>query len=270
MSRPSVALFIPTCDEEGRIATVLSRLAEVRDLVDEVVIVDDGSTDGTLKEIEAAPIPCTVIRHETRRGLGEGFRTAYRHILDGGHEVFAVMAGNGKDDPRELDRLLGPIFEGRADYVQGSRYNPAGGVSEGLPAHRSVAIRVFTRAISLLYRKSMTDCSNGYRAYRTSLLREPRIDWSAAWLGQSYQIEIYLLIRAIMLGYRLAEVPVSKIYPKDAKAYSKARAIDWWNMFKPVIWCWLRFDRLSARSADYRRFAAPEQASGQTSEASKP
>jgi dolichol-phosphate mannosyltransferase len=268
--RPSTVLFIPTYDEEGRIETVLARLTEVKHLVDEVVIVDDGSTDGTLREIAAAPVRCTVLRHETRRGLGEGFRTAYRHLLPRGHEVFAVFAGNGKDDPRDLPRVLGPILEGRADYVQGSRYNPAGGVSEGLPTHRNLAIRVFTTSISLLYGKKLTDCSNGYRAYRTALLKDPRVDWSAAWLGRSYQIEIYLLLKAMMLGYRVTEVPVSKIYPKDAKPYSKARAIDWWNMLKPVVWCLFRLDRMARMSQDHAAVATLEQAGGNSSGARLP
>jgi hypothetical protein len=156
------------------------------------------------------------------------------------------MAGNGKDDPHDLVRVLPPVQEGRADYVQGSRWHPEGGVSQGLPAHRGLAIRAFTRTISLLYRHPMTDCSNGYRAYTTALLKDPRVDWAAPWQGVSYQVEIYLLLTAIRLGYRVVEVPVSKIYPVDGKAYSKARKIDWWNMAKPIVWCTLGLDRPGA------------------------
>jgi dolichol-phosphate mannosyltransferase len=223
---------------------VLARVALVRDWIDEVVVVDDGSTDASLAEVAASGVAPTVLRHGNRRGLGESFRTAYRHVLARSHEVFAVMAGNGKDDPRELPRVLGPVFDGRADYVQGSRFHP-GGRSERLPIHRWLAIHGFTRAISLAFGQPLTDCSNGYRAYRTRLLTDPRIDWEAAWQGSSYQVEIYLLLKAIALGYRVTEVPVSKIYPADGKPYSKAKARDWWNLLKPVIWCRLGLDRPS-------------------------
>ena len=84
------------------------------------------------------------------------------------------MAGNGKDDPQQIDRVLAPVLGDEADYVQGSRF-ATGGVTEGLPAHRNLAIRVFTRTFSLLVGHRFTDCANGYRAYCTTLLRDDRL-----------------------------------------------------------------------------------------------
>jgi len=239
-------LFVPCFNEEGRIGAVLNRAAEVGELLDEIVVVDDGSSDGSLAELETVGVRCTVLRHPQRRGLGEAFRTAYRHALARGHAVFCVVAGNGKDDPRELPRVVGPVHAGRADYVQGSRFHPAGGRSERLPEHRDLAIRVFTGCVSLVAGHRFTDASNGFRAYRAALLEDPRIDWSAAWLGSSYEVEAYLLIQASRLGYRVVEVPTSKIYPADGRAYSKARPIDWLRFCKPLLWCALGLDRLGA------------------------
>ncbi len=105
----------------------------------------------------------------------------------------------------------------------------------------------------------MTDCSNGFRAYSTALLRDPRIDWEAPWQGVSYQVEIYLLLAALKNGYRVVEVPVKKVYPRDGKPYTKASAIDWWNMAKPVVWCTLGLDRIGAR-----RRALPRETTGTT------
>jgi glycosyltransferase involved in cell wall biosynthesis len=246
VSHPRTALLVPCFNESSRIGGVLAKLPEVLDLVDEVVVVDDGSTDGSLDQVRGAPVTVTILEHGRRRFLGEVIRTYYRHVLARGHEVAAVMAGNGKDDPRQLRALLRPIFAGEADYVQGSRYRE-GGASERLPWHRALAIRAFTRAISLIAGHPMTDCSNGFRAYRTEILRDPRVDWEAPWQGVSYQVEIYLLLTAIRLGYRVTEVPVTKIYPDDGKAYSKARPVDWWNMAKPIVWCTLGLDRLGPR-----------------------
>ena len=245
-------MLLPCFNESGRIGRVLEQLLEVRDLVDEVVVVDDGSTDGSQDEVRASPLPVTLLEHGSRRFLGEVIRTFYRHALARGFEVVAVMASNGKDDPRNLRQLLRPIFAGEADYVQGSRY-AAGGTSERLPRHRALAIHLFTRAISLLSGRRTTDASNGFRAYRSEILRDPRIDWEAPWQGVSYQVEIYLLLATIRLGYRVTEVPVTKLYPKDGKAYSKATAGDWWNMAKPIVWCALRLDRSGRRAAEHPR-----------------
>lgn len=248
MSRDTTILFVPCFNERGRIGPLLSRIAAVRPAIDELLLVDDGSTDGSPDEAVAAAGNCTILRHRRRSGLGEAFRTAYRHALAREHAVFCVMAGNGKDDPADLGRVLGPVQAGEADFVQGSRFHPGGGKSERLPLHRRWAIKAFTRGASALLGGRFTDCSNGFRAYRTALLTDPRIDWCAPWLGSSYQVEIYLLVAAARHGYRVVEVPTSKIYPADGRAYSKASAGDWFRMLKPLAWNALGLDRVTAET----------------------
>lgn len=249
MSRPATILFVPCFNEQGRIGPLLDRMIGVVQAVDEILVVDDGSTDGSLAEVRAAAVRCTILKHRQRRGLGEAFRTAYRHTLQRGHDIFCVMAGNGKDDPRELARVVGPVQQGIADYVQSSRFHPQGGRSARLPLHRRLAIHAFTGAASAVCGRPFTDCSNGFRAYRTELLTDPRIDWCAPWLGSSYQVEIYLLLAAVRLGFRVVEVPASKTYPVDGQAYSKARFVDWFRMCKPLVWCALGLDRRGRRRA---------------------
>jgi len=245
LSRPSTLLFVPCFNEERRIGGVLRRVAEVGGAIDECLVVDDGSTDGSLDEVRASPVSCTVLRHGERRGLGEAFRTAYRHALEADHEVFCVLAGNGKDDPLELPRVAGPVQGDEADFVQGSRFHPRGGRSERLPGHRDLAIRLFSLVASVVCRRRLTDASNGFRAYRTTLLRDPRIDWCAPWLGSSYQVEIHLLVRACKLGYRVIEVPTTKIYPADGRPYSKAVLMDWFRLCKPLLYGGLGLDHPS-------------------------
>ena len=123
----------------------------------------------------------------------------------------------------------------RADYVQGSRFLE-GGLSAGLPTHRTAAIHLFTLTFSLLVGRRLTDCTNGFRAYRTSILRDPRIEWTQSWL-RTYELEYYLHYKVIQSDYRVIEVPVSKIYrPSPDGSYSKMRGRDWLIALKPLFY----------------------------------
>jgi dolichol-phosphate mannosyltransferase len=80
----------------------------------------------------------------------------------------------------------------------------------------------------------MTDTTNGYRALRLSLLDDPRLDLDQPWLD-AYDLEPYLLLRAIRLGYVVREVPVSKVYPPRGQPYTKMRPVtDWWSILRPI------------------------------------
>jgi dolichol-phosphate mannosyltransferase len=235
--KPSTIVFLPVYNEGEFIEPLLANFKGVLadELVDEVLAVDDGSTDETAA-ILAACDHCTVITHPRRQGCGDAIRSAYRYALHHQYDVFVIMAGNGKDDPAQIERLVRPILDDEADYVQGSRYL-AGGESSGLPRHRNVAIRLFTWAFSLALWRRYTDCTNGFRAYRTSLLRDERIGWDQDWLGHSYEIEFYMHYKATQLGYRVKEVPVSKVYRQARPgAHTKVRARDWVTNLKPLVY----------------------------------
>jgi dolichol-phosphate mannosyltransferase len=166
-------------------------------------------------------------------------KTLFQYALDHGYDIVVTQAGNDKDDPRELPRLLNPIFQGEADFVQGSRFLP-GGSYGNTPFYRILATRfVHPWLFSLAVGKRLTDTTNGYRAFRTSLLRDPRINWRQQWLDK-YELEPYLLYRTIRLGYRQQEAPVSKTYPPHEQGYTKMKPISgWWSILRPVIYLWL-------------------------------
>jgi dolichol-phosphate mannosyltransferase len=231
-----VIAFMPVYNQEAQIEWVLDRFKPVLDqgTVQEVLAVDDGSTDRTA-EILRSSDHCTVITHERRRGIGDAIRSAYRYTLERDYDIFQIMAGNGKDDPAEIPVVLAPLLGNDADYVQGSRF-AEGGVSKGLPSHRGLAIRLFTWTFSLFVGHRFTDCTNGFRAYRTSILRDQRLDWSQEWLG-TYELEYYVHYKAVQLGYRVAEVPVSKTYRRSpGDSYSKMRGRDWLIALKPLFY----------------------------------
>jgi dolichol-phosphate mannosyltransferase len=145
------------------------------------------------------------------------------------------MAGNNKDEPREIPRLVQPIVEAGYDLVQGSRFLPGGGYGN-MPRYRVLATKLHPFLFSLAARKWVTESTNGFRAFRTALLRDPRIDWRQPWLDK-YELEPYLLFKAIRLGYRTTEAPVTKIYPPKKLGYTKMKPIiGWWSILRPVVY----------------------------------
>ena len=144
------------------------------------------------------------------------------------------MAGNGKDDPREIPRIASPVKKEGLDYVQGSRYLP-GGRRERNPFLRRVFTRLFPVFWTWLVGVRCTDVTNGFRAYRVSILTDPRIDVWQDWLD-GYELEYYLHYKALTLGYKFAERPVSKVYPNQRGSYTKISPIrHGWQIVGPLI-----------------------------------
>jgi dolichol-phosphate mannosyltransferase len=223
-----VAVVLPVFNESAASVRLVHRMPSC---VTTTFVVDDGSDDGGCEAAEAAG--AVVIRHERNRGIGAAIRTGLDAARDSGHEIAVVMAGNGKDRPEEIPLLLERIDAGY-DYVQGSRF-AAGGRSVNLPLLRGLLIHAFTFVFRVLSGFAGTDVTNGFRAYRLSLLDDPRIRLHQSWLDR-YELEYYLHWKAITLRYRVCEAAVTKTYPERRSGYSKIRpVIDWWHMVRPVL-----------------------------------
>ena len=229
----SVAAIAPAYNERTKIGEVVRRVP--RDVVDEVIVVDDGSTD------ESATIArdcgATVISLGRTLGVGAAIRAGYSYAVERGYDVAVVMAGNNKDAPEEIPVLVDPIADGRATFVQGSRFLKKDQSFGAMPLYRRVATRLHPLLFSAAARKRVTESTNGFRAIHTTILRDPRLDLNDPRLD-GYELEPYLYLRAIRLGYSTCEVPVSKVYPpKSLGRQTKMKPItDWWAILRPIIW----------------------------------
>jgi dolichol-phosphate mannosyltransferase len=230
----SIQMILPALNEAGKIGRSVERIP--RTIVDQVVVVDDGSSDGTAAEAEGAG--AVVLRHAVNRGVGAAIRTGIQHALDNGVDLCGILAGDDQDNPEEIDRLAGAIVDDGYDFVQGSRY-VRGGSRLNQPLSRTVMTRSYSVAFSLCTLRRITDATNGFKLFRAEMCRQLDIDQE--WLDR-YELEPYLLYQAIRRGFKVREVPVTKYYPADRTVgYTKMRASrDWWRISRPLLLLTLR------------------------------
>ena len=226
-----VVAIAPVLDESPKIRQVIRRIPG--EVVDQTVVVDDGSSDDSAAVSEA--LGATVLRLGQTLGVGAAIRTGYEHAVESGFDVAVVLAGNNKDAPEEIPRLLDPIATNQADLVQGSRYLAPTGSYGDMPTYRRVATRVHPLLFSLVAGRRVTDSTNGFRAVHRRVLEDARIDLGQPWLDE-YELEPYLFLRTIRLGYRVAEVPVTKIYPPRHQGQTKMKpVVGWWSILRPLL-----------------------------------
>jgi dolichol-phosphate mannosyltransferase len=170
-------------------------------------------------------------------GVGAAIRTGLKYGVEKGYDVMVVMAGNDKDDPSEIPKLVAPILERDADYVQGSRY-ARGGAYGKMPLHRTVLTRAYPWLVRVVTGFPITDATNGFRAISAKFLKDPRVNMDQVWLDRG-ELEYYLQLKALMLGFKFEEVAVTKIYPDLSayKNYTKIRPVyDWLRNLRPIFY----------------------------------
>jgi dolichol-phosphate mannosyltransferase len=230
MTEPLVAVVIPALNEAGKIGRVLDKMP--RDDRFETIVVDDGSSDGTGDEARAHGAS-VVLRHEHRGGVGAAIRDGWLAGIERGRPWLALISGDDQHEPGELQGALDVALERGADYVQGSRWMP-GGTTPGIQAGRSIGTRVYSIVFSLLVGRRISDATNGFRLFRADVLRDPNIELRQAWLD-SYDLEPYVLYKAVRGDYRVIEFPCTVRYHSD-ETYTKMRGLkDWWRLFRPAL-----------------------------------
>jgi dolichol-phosphate mannosyltransferase len=232
-------------NENVKLRRVIERfLKSPARLMADYLVMDDCSTDGTTEMIRSfTDKGVMTIRHEKQSGVGAAIRTAIRYAQKNRYEVLVIMAGNDKDDPDEIPSVVKPIVEDGYDFVQGSRYKGAVGTGGDMPFYRKVATRLHPMLMSFFTGAVVSDSTNGFRAFRLAIVDDPRVDLDQPWLN-AYELEPYLMFKAIKLGYKFTEVFVTKIYPPRKLGYTKMKPlVGWWSILKPVFYLGLGIKR---------------------------
>ena len=184
-----------------------------RDWVDEVVLVDDKSTDDTLEVARALPLH--LIWHPHNVGYGGNQKTCYLEALRRGADAVVMLHPDGQYEPTLIPKLVDPILRGEADLVLGSRLaEPGMALAGGMPRYKYVANRALTGVENRVLGTRLSELHTGYRAYSRELLLTVPFLRNA--LDFSFDSE--MLLQAAHFGFRIAEVPARSRYFDDASS----------------------------------------------------
>ena len=193
-----VVAIVPAFDEQEAVAAVVREIRAFDQSID-IVVVDDGSADGTAAAAAAAG--ASVVSLPFNLGIGGAVQTGFKYALERGYDVAVRLDGDGQHDPTELPKLLEPLGRDEADVVVGSRF--AGGERDYRPPlARRAGIRWFAHLVSLLTRQKLTDTTSGFQAVNARGIRLFAADYP-----HDYP-EVEAAVMVVRHRLRIKEVPV--------------------------------------------------------------
>jgi glycosyltransferase involved in cell wall biosynthesis len=195
-----VIVIIPAYNEAHSIEEVIRKTRELSTLV---IVVDDGSNDGTSEVCRSMNVK--VIRNSRRMGKGIALKRGIIEAIKYDPDIVVTLDADGQHDPFDVPKLLEPILNSEADIVIGSRYFEA--AMRELPQQRRIGLSVINRLNTLLTSTDVKDSQSGFRAYDKSVIEK-----IVAYTSTGYGVETEQLALADSYGFRIVEVPVKINY----------------------------------------------------------
>lgn len=221
-----LSVLMPVYNERDTLVEIVKQVIDTG-LVHEVVMVDDGSTDGSreiMQQWTDDPV-VKVIYHEQNKGKGSAIRTA---IAAAQGEVMVIQDADLEYDPRDYPKLLQPIEEGRADVVYGSRF--IGGPARKVYFWHRVGNLMLTLFTNILYNIDLTDMETCYKCFRSEVVRDMTLH------SRRFELEPEITAKIAKRGYRIYEVPIS-YYGRE---YHEGKKITGWDAI-PAVWTLLKY-----------------------------
>jgi glycosyltransferase involved in cell wall biosynthesis len=189
----------------------------------EIVIVDDGSTDGTRDILDqwrtSPPADVVIIYHEANSGKGAALRTGFQHATG---DIIVIQDADLEYDPRDYLKLLEPLLEGRAPVVYGSRF--LGGPRSAMSLSHTLGNQLLTITTNLLYGTSLSDMETCYKCFRRDVIH------GMVLRSRAFEIEPELTAKILKRGYTIFEVPISY----NGRSFHEGKKIGWRDGFSAV------------------------------------
>jgi len=221
-----ISIVIPVFNEESTILDIIKRIQNIG-MDKEIIIVDDGSNDGTrgiLKNLKEDNIK--IFYHDKNQGKGAALKTGFLHVEG---DVIIIQDADLEYDPIEYSRLIEPIIKGHADVVYGSR------LSGGRPQRvymfwHKVGNNILTLFTNILYNTTLTDMETGYKVFKREVVKGINIK------SKDFTVEPELTAKIFKKKLRVYELPIS-YYGRD---YSEGKKIKWYHAFS-AIWALIKY-----------------------------
>jgi len=234
-----VIAVMPAYNAESTLATTLADVPAGS--VDEVILVDDGSTDRTVQV--AREMGLTVIAHTENRGYGGNQKTCYRHALDHGADIVVMIHPDYQYDSRVIPHAVGFIELGICDVVVGSRIRSRHeALAGGMPKYKYLCNRVLTATENFALGQNLGDFHSGFRVYRREVLERIPFERNS----DDFVFDTQFLVQAVRFGFRLGDIPVPVRYFPEASSINFRRSLKYGlSTLGVVAQFWL--DRLGLR-----------------------
>jgi glycosyltransferase involved in cell wall biosynthesis len=225
---PVLSVVIPVYNERATVLTIMEKVLKL-DFIKEVIVVDDGSTDGTRELLKRTPAGdrVKIIFHDRNRGKGAALRTGFGHVTG---EIVAIQDADLEYDPNEFVEMIKPILEGVADVVYGSRLSGGKPQRVHLFWHR-MGNGFLTFLTDLLYNTTLSDMETCYKMFRKSVIETIRID------SDDFSVEPELTAKICKnKQWRVYELPISYY----GRSYAEGKKISWRHGFS-ALWTLLKY-----------------------------
>ena len=222
----SISVVIPVYNEEKTVAETVNRVLATG-IPSEVIVVDDGSQDGTrsiLEDLQRHYPQVKIFFHEKNMGKGAALRTAFRHTTG---DIIIIQDADLEYDPRHYPTLLQPIYEGMADVVYGSRF--LGAPRRPILFWNMVANKILTFITNLLYNTILSDMETGYKVFKREVVENMPLH------ARGFDFEPEFTAKVLKRHYRIFEVPIAfnpRDYSEGKKIKAKDGLIALWTLLK--------------------------------------